>query len=248
MVTDKSKIESLQQYGINFLYDLELPQNNLFFVSQFKDSDAKDDGTSNKNLSPYFRIKSANFNFPKLKFAFHPVLRMNILQDVELNDISQVDVTWIDDVYKSVFMYHHKWRERWYNAEYDYLPVGVEGKFKDMSIILFHYIDTVDDTASLLNGGSPKAEWLYEIQLKGLAPQTFGETSFKLDAGQSQSVTGVAAKYCVNSIKINFNKSILDTGTFYMPIDEYDDNLKDQNQQLENYKAVYESLESFRIL
>lgn len=211
-------IESLQQRGIDYLYDLELQQNNLFYVACFQDYKSNNDSDDGINLlSPYFRINSISFGSPKLTFQWNETMRINTLDKVDLSDVSKITVTWYDDVYKSVYLYHLKWLQKWYNTQGDYLPVGIEGKFKKLIMYTYHYADNSEYDLDLLSKKVPTTEWIFRITCSGIVPETFGETSLKFDMKQSNATTGVTATYKINGLKLEVNPK-LDP---FFPIDEY---------------------------
>lgn len=215
-------INNLQNNGIDFLYDLELQQNNLFFVAAFQDmviGDSNKDEAKNTNyLSPYFRINAINFNLPKLEFDWNETMRINVLKGVTLQDISKITVTWYDDVYKSVLLYHCNWLNNWYNMKGDYLPVGITGKYKSLVMYTYHFKEEeLSNVDKLLERALPSPEWLFKIECNGIAPESFGETSLKFDMKQSNATTGVSANYRINGLKITVNKDI----DYYSPTDNY---------------------------
>lgn len=219
---NKSSILILQQFGIDWLYDLELQQNNLFYVSQFYDP--TEEPSKCLNLSPYFRAKSIKLEGPTINFKWNPNMRLNVIDNVDISKMSEVSITWIEDVYKSVYLYHLDWFHSWYNPSFDYLPIGATGKFRNLEFYVFHFIDDFMGSGAkdLLTSPNPTAEWLFKLTLHGMSVKSFGATSMNFDMGQSQSTSGVSANYSVNQISLSMNKEI--NNTFYLPRDSFTGN------------------------
>ena len=252
---NENSILLLQQYGIDWLYDLELQQNNLFYVSQFQEDSVgstktqNPDDDANINISPYFRVKSVKMESPSLTFKWHPTMRMNILDNVDTSKTQAVSIVWIEDVYKSVYQYHLNWLNSWYNVKGDYLPVGSKGKFRNLYMTVFHFIDTTQNITDLLSNPNPMAEWLFKIKLGGMSPESFGQTSLSFDMGQSQSTTGLTANYKINSMSIQLNKKIYgEGGTFYMPNDSIDPDSAKNGYYTLARALGYENTSGIRIL
>src|SRR5574344_1396889 len=94
--------------GVNYIYDLEPAQNNLFWAGNFSSGNGDKGGEDYKRRefsNSQFRIQSIAFNAPTLSFSSEPnVTHMEYLTGATLS--KQVTITWLEDVYHSVQKYH----------------------------------------------------------------------------------------------------------------------------------------------
>ncbi len=140
---EEGLLKQIQQ-RINFLYNLEPAQDNMFICSIIKPIKTQGDGTieatdsfdaglaasgketSDTNAStpksrilytaPY-RLLSADFSLPTIDVEFDPRTRTTYLKGVTYNQ--KFTMTWADDCFHSVRKYHHDWFNCWFQREKD---------------------------------------------------------------------------------------------------------------------------------
>jgi hypothetical protein len=172
--------------GVNYLYDLEPQQNNLFFAGNFNDGKEADGINGNfPFLNAQFRIQKVTLKMPALKFETHPQLKVPLIKSVEF--AKEVKIQWVEDVYHSVQKYHFDWLCQFYNRNADCLRNGSYGKFRKMDVVLFHYRNSSDKNSE---GDkyveSPYVEKVLSITLGGMIPEDYGvlDLDMKNDAGE----------------------------------------------------------------
>lgn len=203
-IVDNQQLLEFQQDGLDYLYNLEPTQNNLFWVGGFKNlnTDNKQNTMSDNSKSlpnAQFRIQSINVGTNSLEFEFDERLKQNILSAVTVSNA--VNITWIDDYRRSIQQYHLDWQNAWYDRKKDCLINGkVSEKFRSCSVVLFHYIDGNDEDDPVL--ATPLAEPVVLLTLKGLAPTNAG--IFDLNMASSGAGEAIGYDYVVNNIDVQF--------------------------------------------
>lgn len=196
------KLTNFQQDGLDYLYNLEPTQNNLFYVGEFNEG-----GTADKKKyefeSAKYRIQSIAFALPTFEFEELKQLKIQVFKSVQ--STKEVTITWLDDVYKNVFRYHNEWQNCWYNRKYDCMVRGAKGKFRQCKVYLFHFKDGQDGESSPLLA-TPTVELLATITLGGLVPKSLGE--FKLEMGSSGANNAMSISYIVNKVSIEWAKGL----------------------------------------
>lgn len=208
--------ESLQNYqydGINYLYDLEPQQLNLFKVAKFYDPAAntvnesnKDSGYENPNAEIpdklAFRIKAiSGIKLPAFTIAdkdFKSAFKLNLVTTGR-QEKNTVSIDWFEDAYLTTRRYHMNWMNHWYNRYLDCMVCGQYGKFRNMVAYMFHYINTNSSSAAPVLTATPiaKFEWM------GLIPDSAGE-DLKLDASTTGNEETVKITYHYNALNITF--------------------------------------------
>lgn len=194
---DSSKFDSLsaqglsaedllnfQQDGIDYLYDLEPAENNLFWAGNFHCYDTKNNAVGEKPLNRFanaqFRIKSLNFALPKLEFETIKQTHTRVLKSIAYPET--MSITWVEDAYRSVKKYHLDWLNHWYNREFDCLRCGPRQKLRGLNIVLFHYVEGVEKFDNPL-ASAPVAQPILVINIRGMAPMDLG--GIKLDTSDA---------------------------------------------------------------
>lgn len=178
-------IKNLQVDGLEHLYNLEPTQNNLFYVGGFYDpATYSADGTAaNQYKYSKFRVQSTEINGYKVAYKEIPQIRTNVLDKVTQD--KSVSISFIDDVYHSVNRYHADWAANWYDPKTDSIPTYGTGKYRNVSLTLYHYIDNNTTAVSPLDS-QPVPKPIYTLFLYGLMPQDSGKYVFNMeDAGNS---------------------------------------------------------------
>lgn len=199
-MADNKDFLNFQQDGLDYLYNLEPTQNNLFWVGDFNDK--KDGEPGHKFNNAQFRIQSLSFSLPSLEFEDQKQLQIQVLKSV--TNTKEVTMTWIDDYAHSVQRYHLDWFRCWYNRELDCLVRGPAGKYRGCDVYLFHYTDAAEGDKKVAKSlfATPQAQPIAKITLGGLAPKSLGE--FKVEMGNSGADSAVSYNYAVNKIKIDW--------------------------------------------
>lgn len=169
--------------GVNYLYDLEPQQNNLFWAGNFNDGKAGNENFAFHNSQ--FRIQKIVLKMPNLKFEVHPQLRVPLIKAVEFS--RELKIQFVEDVYHSVQKYHFDWLCNFYNRSKDCLVNDVKGKFRKLDVVLFHYVNTggMQGTASQYVE-APMVEKILSLEIGGMIPEDYGnfELDMKNDAGE----------------------------------------------------------------
>lgn len=202
IITDSQLLE-FQQDGLDYLYNLEPTQNNLFWVGSFMNlkTDKTENTMENSKSLPnsQFRIQSINVDTDSLEFEFDEKLKQNIISGVTVT--STISINWIDDFRRSIQQYHLDWQGAWYDRKRDCLVNGkISEKFRKCNVVLFHYIDGSTDKDGILS--IPIAEPLAVLTLKGLAPTSAG--AFDLNMASSGAGEAVSYTYAINNIDVQF--------------------------------------------
>jgi hypothetical protein len=170
-------ISTLEYDGQNYIFDLETDSPNLFYVGNMQLMDANFSTTQQKVASfsnSTFRI--IKVAIPGLKLQWQEIgagQRYPSLQGIGLS--TEVKVTWIEDAYKSVDMFHRSWLNYWFSREKMRFKVGAENKFMQLDVHPFKYINDNNDKDAYNNF---TIQTLYNIQLKGLAPTELNDLKF----------------------------------------------------------------------
>jgi hypothetical protein len=127
-----------------------------------------------------FRIQDISFNSPSLEFEDLKTLHIDVVKSLTLN--KNVTITWLEDAYRSVQTWHMNWFSKWYSRETDSFVAGITGKYKNLIIYGFHYINASEmadkESASLQ---VPIPEVIFKITIGGLRPLTFGDWKFSFN-------------------------------------------------------------------
>ena len=219
--TLKSVLINYQQNGVDYLYDLEPTQNNLFWAGNFDEhnnaesqftihtgNDVKSAGV-NLGKRPFsnseFRIQSVDFKLPSLVFEHNKTkpLKMEVLDAVNFSN--EISITFIEDVYHSVQKYHLDWLNRWYDRRRDVLRCGVDGKMRGLDVVLFHYVESNASVTSPLDS-MPVPEPIMMIRIRGMKVKDVG--NLKVDASDTKAGT-ISVNYSMNISEIYYAKNLM---------------------------------------
>ena len=171
-------LDTYQSDAIDYLYDLEPRSQNLFWVGYFRQA-----VTHNGELRPFYnasyRINKISIPMPSMSLSIQNSLRAPIFDKVEFP--MTVNISWHEDVYHSVHKYHLDWFARWYNRQYDVLRCGVNGKFRQLTIVAYHYIN--EDVESIIE--VPSIQPIMAFKIGGLVPEKLPSMDF--DHGSAQN-------------------------------------------------------------
>src|SRR5574344_1014977 len=202
------ELNNFEYDGTNYLYDMEPPQNNLFWAGNFSSGVAK--GTTNGYTSgskkrvlhnAQFRIQSLDFSGPQFTFQDEPnITHMSYPKSVTLN--KEVNITWLEDVYHSVQKYHMDWMTNWYDINTDCFTTGPAGKYRLLDLVLFHYVHSSKDMAEVT------AQPIYLITLRGLVPNGIGSFNYSMSGPGDPTYK---CTYKANYVCVFYNKALLGT-------------------------------------
>lgn len=140
--------------GIDYLYNLETKQENLFWAGNFgelnRDRESKEDAdgahfyvSTSGDGSRYmpdacFRIQGVEINLPTITFEENTLTHQSDFKSLNYN--RQFNITWIEDVYRSISKYHMDWMLfGWYDRPNDCLKKGRKGKFRHLELCQWHW-------------------------------------------------------------------------------------------------------------
>jgi hypothetical protein len=172
-----------QWRGLDYAYEIEPQSQNLFYAGYFCEAG---DGTDTKSMKMFYnasyRIKKITIPFPSMELEYHPETRVPLVKSVSYTN--EITIDWFEDVYHSVQKYHLDWFNRWYSREYDCFRCGIQGKFRKMAVIAFHYINTYENLIIPV----PKMQPLFAFIIGGLIPKTLPSMTFDYGADQNDQL------------------------------------------------------------
>ena len=188
-------LNKYQNEAIDYLYDIEPQSNNLFWAGYFEQG---------RNIraffNAHFRIRKITIPFPTMTIDNHKELRYPVFKDSTFSQ--EVKIDWFEDVYHSVQKYHLDWFSRWYNREYDVLRCGVNGKFRTMKVVAYHYVDNGNSIIS-----APQPVPIMAFDIGGLVPISIGDSlTFSHDSDDNDKLLSVT--YKCGRILWNYSKEI----------------------------------------
>jgi hypothetical protein len=186
----RSTLESFQSDGIDYLYDVEPQSNNLFWAGFFQESQAENNSSPARAFyNAHYRIRKINIPFPKLNIEMHKELRTPIFKSAEYEQ--DITIDWFEDVYHSVHQYHLDWISRWYSRRFDVLRCGTSGKFKQLIVIAFHYVNDQDGPQII---ESPKIQPVLAFHLAGLVPKGVPDITLDYTADGNDQMLSIQYK------------------------------------------------------
>lgn len=202
---DYPELQDFQYNGINYLYNLEPQNNNLFLLDSFYDpymvypTDTFEQGSKKPSNMEYRLRKVSGWSLPSLTTAPQgeggkPFKWTYVSGGKSENNIT---IEWEEDVFWTVKRYHINWMNHWYNKYLDCMIVGQSGKFRNMVLYLYHYKNVNSQTAVPIQKAVPVAR----IEFKGLVPKSM--PSPELAWGEPGS-SSVAIQYVYNYIEMFF--------------------------------------------
>lgn len=181
--------------GETYIYDVEPAQDNLFMLAAFYDPASGDTGGTIDEPWMQYQMKGISFSGLGLSFkedAFSGPWRATLIENV--NNVKQVKIDWSDDVSRHVYNYHNVWIKNWYNASSDCLPVGPLGKFRNLRIEMYHYVNKSDGYSPIL-----EPELIGTLEVNGLVPESIPEAKLSYDANGNDATLSISYR-CGNAI------------------------------------------------
>jgi hypothetical protein len=145
---------------------------------------------------------SVSMDLPKLDYEIHPYIKSSFLKSVSYT--GEVKIKWLEDAYRSVQKYHLDWVHRWYNRQYDVLRNGPQGKFRQLDVYAFHYVNT---TGAVLE--APTIELLFRVKFRGLMPKSIGGLNF--DYSTPGNETPIEMTYACTKALWEYNPAFYDS-------------------------------------
>lgn len=192
---------NFQSNGIDYLYNLETKQENLFWAGNFCELN-KDDKKIHTNeelgdgfrymADACFRIQSVDLSLPKIEFEEN---KLTHAADFKSLTYSRVfNITWIEDVYRSITKYHLDWMlYGWYDRPRDCLKTGIDGKFRHLEVCQWHWYN-----------GAPTP--IFIVSMDKIKPQNAGDKlSFNMKSPGDPFVT---IQYVADEIQLVYVNTI----------------------------------------
>jgi len=176
-----AELDRYQSDGIDYLYDVEPQSQNLFWAGYFRQS-MRGNAPLNSFYNASYRIRKIKIPMPQMETEIHNELRLPIFRSA--NYSQEVSIDWFEDVYHSVQKYHLDWFNRWYNREFDVLRCGLHGKFRQLSVVAYHYINS--ESKSLIE--TPIVQPIFAFHIGGLIPASLPDMTFDHSSDQNDSV------------------------------------------------------------
>lgn len=202
------RLKTFEYDGVNYRRDLEPRQQNLFWAGDFwernpdstpDNEDRAADRWGRHLMNAPFRILKVDFPLPKFSYETDNIRKASFLKDAQYTQDLTID--FLDDVYRSVQKYHMDWANRWYNRQFDVLRCGVKGKFRQLDIYAFHYVNS---TGQLLE--APIIEILFRVKIRGMMPESWGNLTF--DYGTPGNEAPLSVKYKANKTLWEYNPAL----------------------------------------
>lgn len=196
---DKKFFRDFETAQEDYLYDLEPQSNNLFFLCNFAESTGDDVGKSFKELfNAQFRARSVQLPRLDLEFKTDPVTRVPLFESGKFD--FRVQISWLDDVYHSIWHYHENWMARWYNYQFNLLRCGLDGKFRKCRAVAYHYKKSGD-----MFNPEIDTEPLYILNLYGMVPISLEglQQSYDEDGGDKM----LSIQYTCSKVDVLFNSN-----------------------------------------
>ena len=205
---DAQSLQDFQYNGIDYLYNLEPQQNNLFMLDKFYDpylsgnsTDGYDMPSSGKPSKIEYRLKKVSgFKLPSLKIEdkyMSTPFRWNYVATGR-SEANTVKIDWVEDAFWTVKRYHMNWMNHWYNRYLDCMVVGQRGKFRNLVLYMYHYVNLNTTTATPIQKAVPIARF----EFKGLVPKNLGDGNFEWGSPENEAPTSI--DYTYNYLEIYF--------------------------------------------
>ena len=193
LVSDNDFFKKFEIEQEDYVYDLEPQSNNLFYVANFEEVSNE----KNTLFNAQYRVQS--IEIPSLTYEYETDQLTKIPLIKNGKSSYEVSITWLEDVYHSIYSYHEKWLDSWYDYRHNLLKVGAAGRFRKCSIVTYHYIKSGD-----IFNPTYKAQPIMLIQLNGLVPK--GLPSLKFSYSEDQSDQLITLEYLCSGYNIVYNK------------------------------------------
>jgi hypothetical protein len=179
-------LESYQSDAIDYLNEVEPQSQNLFWAGNF--GEAFDGEKSEKQLfNAAFRIRKITIPMPKMDIEQQLETKAPIFKNA--NYTQTVQIEWFEDVYHSIQKYHLDWFSRWYNRKFDVLRCGIAGKFRQLVVTAFHYVNS--EKIQIIE--MPKIQPIMAFRIGGMIPLGLPDMTF--DHGGDMNDQPVAIEY-----------------------------------------------------
>lgn len=193
LVSDNDFFKKFEIEQEDYVYDLEPQSNNLFYVANFEEVSNE----KNTLFNAQYRVQS--IEIPSLTYEYETDQLTKIPLIKNGKSSYEVSITWLEDVYHSIYSYHEKWLDSWYDYRHNLLKVGPAGRFRKCSIVTYHYIKSGD-----IFNPTYTAQPIMLIQLNGLVPK--GLPSLKFSYSEDQSDQLLTLEYLCSGYNIVYNK------------------------------------------
>lgn len=161
---------------LDYLYNLEALCSSTFYNANFK---LNNQDTEIPNAGA--RLQEVKIN--GMKMNWNDISSIKKYPNVKgISQGTTCTFSWVEDNYRTIETFHSKWFNNWYSREKGYFKTGVDGKFVDTDVHLYHYV---------LKDGVLKAEITQTLEFKGLAPTDLQEVKYSVNDNGEQVVTYV---------------------------------------------------------
>lgn len=198
LVSDNDFFKKFEIEQEDYVYDLEPQSNNLFYVANFEEVSNE----KNTLFNAQYRVQSIEIPSLTYEYETDQITKIPLIKNGKSS--YEVSITWLEDVYHSIYSYHEKWLDSWYDYRHNLLKVGPAGRFRKCSIVTYHYIKSSD-----IFNPTYKAQPIMLIQLNGLVPK--GLPSLKFSYSEDQSDQLLTLEYLCSGYNIVYNKDFADT-------------------------------------
>lgn len=207
-------LQDLQYNGVDYLYNLEPQQNNLFMIDKFYDPvEMGNNSSGNGGAQTSYEIngdKPSNIEYRIKKVSGFKLPSLDVKSDMSSGpfrwnyvatgrtDQNTLTISWVEDVFWTVKRYHMNWMNHWYNKYLDVNVCGLKGKFRNLVLYSYHYVNVNTQTATPVQKAMPIARF----QFNGLVPKSMNEGSFDWASPGNEEFTDV--QYTYNSLEVYF--------------------------------------------
>jgi hypothetical protein len=229
LVSDNDFFKKFEIEQEDYVYDLEPQSNNLFYVANFEEASNE----KNTLFNVQYRVQSIEIPSLTYEYEIDQITKIPLIKNGKSS--YEVSITWLEDVYHSIYSYHEKWLDSWYDYRHNLLKVGAAGRFRKCSIVTYHYIKSTD-----IFNPTYTAQPIMLIQLNGLVPK--GLPSLKFSYSEDQSDQLLTLEYLCSGYNIVYNKDFADTNAeVWNPQLAFNKGFKDgvSNDQSEKERIIY---------
>lgn len=199
-------LQKALQLRLNYLYNLEPAQDNMFICSPIvptkgkcaeayqrtllgdftKSTEGNDHKAQYLTTAPY-RLYSASFDMPKIKVESVERMRMGFVSGSE--SARQFSLSWIEDCFHSIRKYHHDWFNCWYRRELDAFSDAKhgQGRFRAFQIYMYHAIQNENNEVEFRIWGI--------IDIADAYPVDLGKIELSAESGNSIYTCQYQANY-----------------------------------------------------
>jgi hypothetical protein len=197
-------LQKALQLRLNYLYNLEPAQDNMFICSPIvptagkceeafqrtllgEFADAKNSHHAQFLTTAPYRLYSASFDMPKIKVESVERMRMGFVSGSE--SARQFSLSWIEDCFHSIRKYHHDWFNCWYRRELDAFSDEKhgQGRFRAFQIYMYHAIQNENNEVEFRIWGI--------IDIADAYPVDLGKIELSAESGNSIYTCQYQANY-----------------------------------------------------